>query len=154
MMGTKFMVVTDNVANTFFTTQKKLTIKQAKWQKFLANFNFLWVHRVGRHNQVADALNRKEVMQFMGSLSRVIADFTTRVKQKAPHDFAYNKLVGQVKESTTRYYWLEKRIAILSGYEAICSFQQIKMRVAKGNARWASHLGEDRTFALISQSFH
>lgn len=80
MMGTKFMVVTDNVANTFFTTQKKLTIKQAKWQKYLADFNFVWVHRASRHNQVADALNRKEVMQFMGSLSRVIADFTTRVK--------------------------------------------------------------------------
>ena len=29
LMGTRFVVVTDNVANTFFKTQKKLTAKQA-----------------------------------------------------------------------------------------------------------------------------
>ena len=29
LMGTNFMVVTNNVVNTFFTTQKKLTAKQA-----------------------------------------------------------------------------------------------------------------------------
>ena len=41
LMGTRFVVVTDNVANTFFTTQKKLTAKQARWQEFLANFDFV-----------------------------------------------------------------------------------------------------------------
>ena len=29
LMGTQFVVVTDNVANTFFKTQKKLTAKKA-----------------------------------------------------------------------------------------------------------------------------
>ena len=29
LMSTKFMVVTDNVASTFFTTHKKLTAKEA-----------------------------------------------------------------------------------------------------------------------------
>ena len=29
LMGTRFVVVTDNVANTFFKTQKKLTAKQS-----------------------------------------------------------------------------------------------------------------------------
>ena len=43
LMGTRFVVVTDNVANTFFKTQKKLTAKQARWQEFLADFNFVWV---------------------------------------------------------------------------------------------------------------
>ena len=31
LMGTRFIVVTDNVANTFFKTQKKLIAKQARW---------------------------------------------------------------------------------------------------------------------------
>ena len=60
LMGTRFVVVTDNVANTFFTTQKNLTAKLARWQKFLADFNFVWVHKPSRHKQVADALSRKE----------------------------------------------------------------------------------------------
>ena len=65
LMGTQFVVVTDNVANTFFKTQKKLTAKQARWQEFLADFDFVWVHRPGRHNQVADALSRKEVTSYV-----------------------------------------------------------------------------------------
>ena len=40
LMGTRFTVVTDNVANTF-KTQKKLTTKQARWQEFLADFDFV-----------------------------------------------------------------------------------------------------------------
>ena len=50
LMETQFVVVTDNVANTFFKTQKKLTAKQAQWQEFLADFDFVWVHKPGRHN--------------------------------------------------------------------------------------------------------
>ena len=76
LMGTQFIVVTYNIANTFFKTQKKLTAKKARWQEFLANFDFVWVHKLGRHNQVADALSRKEVASHVGSLSRVVADFT------------------------------------------------------------------------------
>ena len=40
-MGTRFIVVTDNVANTFFKTQKKLIAKQARWQEFLADIDFV-----------------------------------------------------------------------------------------------------------------
>ena len=50
LMGTRFVVVTKNVANTFFKTQKKLTTKQARWQEFLADFDFVWVHKPGQHN--------------------------------------------------------------------------------------------------------
>ena len=39
LLGTKFTVVTDNVANTYFKTQKKLTPKQASRQEFLVEFD-------------------------------------------------------------------------------------------------------------------
>ena len=63
LLGTKFVVVTDNVANTFFKTQKKLSPKQARWQEFLQEYDFVWKHKPGRHNQVAHALtlSRKKV---------------------------------------------------------------------------------------------
>ena len=83
-MGTIFTMMTDNVANTFFKTQKKLTAKQAQWKEFLADFDFVWVHKPGRHKQVADALSRYEVVGYVGSLSRVVADFTERVRREAP----------------------------------------------------------------------
>ena len=107
LMGTRFVVVTDNVTNTFFTTQKKLTAKQARWQEFLADFDLVWVHKPGRHNQVADALSRKEVASYVGSLSSVVTDFKQRVRLEAAQDSTYQKLVEQAKEGTTRRYWLE-----------------------------------------------
>ena len=81
LMGTRFVVVTDNVANTFFTTQKKLTAKQARWQEFLADFDLVWWP--GRHNQVADALSRKEVASYVGSLSSIVTDLKQRVRLEA-----------------------------------------------------------------------
>lgn len=47
LIGTKFVVYTDNMANTYFTTQKKLTPKQARWQEFLAKFDFSKIHKLG-----------------------------------------------------------------------------------------------------------
>lgn len=61
LLGSKFTIVTDNVANTYFKTQRMLSPKQARWQEFLAEFDFDWVHRPGRENAVADALSRKTV---------------------------------------------------------------------------------------------
>ena len=79
-MGSIFTVVTDNVANTFFTSQKKLSAKQARWQEFFANFNFDWLHRPGKHNVVADTLSRKEVIAYIAALSEVVSDFNERIQ--------------------------------------------------------------------------
>ena len=68
LLGGNFIVVMDNVANTFFKTQKKLSARQARWQEFLAEFNFEWLHRPGRHNIVADALSRKKVVAYIMTL--------------------------------------------------------------------------------------
>ena len=74
-------MVTDNVANTFFKTQKKLSPRQAQWQEFLADFKFEWLHQPGRHNTVVDALSRKEVIAYIMTLSKVIFDFNEKIKQ-------------------------------------------------------------------------
>lgn len=64
-LGSIFIVVIDNVANTFLKTQKKMSSKQARWQEFLANFRFEWPHKPGRYNVVVDALSKKEVMAYV-----------------------------------------------------------------------------------------
>ena len=68
----------------------------------------MWVHKPGQHNQVADALSRKEVAGYVGSLSRVMAEFTERIRREAPQDSAYERLVEQVKEGITRPNWLDE----------------------------------------------
>jgi len=52
------MVKTDNVAMSYFQTQKKLSPKQARWQDFLAEFDMVMEYKPGKANLVADALSR------------------------------------------------------------------------------------------------
>ena len=59
LLGSKFVVKTDNTVVSHFLTQPKLTPKQARWQEFLAEFDFYFEHKAGRLNQAADALSRK-----------------------------------------------------------------------------------------------
>ena len=74
-------MVMNNVASTFFKTQKKLSARPTHWQEFLVKFNFEWLHRPGRHNIVVNALSRKEVVAYIMTLSKVISDFNERIKQ-------------------------------------------------------------------------
>ena len=53
------MVKTDNVATSYFQTQKKLSPKQAQWQDFLAEFDYVLEYKSGKSNTVADALSWK-----------------------------------------------------------------------------------------------
>ena len=39
LLGSKFVVKTDNIATSYFQSQKKISPKQARWQDFLAEFD-------------------------------------------------------------------------------------------------------------------
>ena len=55
--GVQFTVVTDHEPNTWFSTQKQLSPRLARWYEKLRSFTFNWVYRPGRLN-VADPLSR------------------------------------------------------------------------------------------------
>ena len=63
LLGMQFIVKTNNVSSTYFKTQAKLTPKQARWQEFLAEFDFEILYNPGKQNVVADALSRKEQLR-------------------------------------------------------------------------------------------
>ena len=58
---------TDNVATSYFQTQKKLSPKQVRWQDFLAEFNYMLEYKSESANHVADALSRKAELTSMMS---------------------------------------------------------------------------------------
>jgi hypothetical protein len=115
LLGPKFVVKTDNVANTFFRTQKKLSQRQARWQEFLAEYDFVWEHKPGSHNQVADALSRCEVIATVLAIVQVESNMLGRLRQAAEEDAAYKKLVELVREGTIRRYWLEQDLLYAKG---------------------------------------
>ncbi|KAG6528577.1 hypothetical protein ZIOFF_010756 [Zingiber officinale] len=137
LLATRFLVRTDNVANTFFATQKKLSPKQARWQEFLAEYDFAWEHKPGRHNQVADALSRKEVFASFYSISRVESDMLDRIKDVAPSDTTYGKLVQQ------------------GGRVFVSAAGGLQKELLKEthDPQWAGHPGVERLLALLARSY-
>lgn len=97
LLGAVISVVTNNVANIYFKTQKKLSPKLARWQQFLADYDFMWVHRPGRQNQVVDALSRKEVEAHVAALTTMTMDFLDRLRQQAKEDHSYCELCEKIK---------------------------------------------------------
>ena len=59
MLGSKFIIKTDNITTSYFQTQKELTPKHARWQDFLAEFDYVMEYELGCANLVADALSHK-----------------------------------------------------------------------------------------------
>ncbi|KAK3008879.1 hypothetical protein RJ639_015414 [Escallonia herrerae] len=59
LLGSSFIVRTDNTSVSHFLSQSKLTSKQARWQELLAEFNFMLEYRAGSTNSVVDALSRR-----------------------------------------------------------------------------------------------
>ncbi|KAL0456568.1 UNVERIFIED_CONTAM: Transposon Tf2-11 polyprotein [Sesamum latifolium] len=57
LLGSPFMVKTDNTAMSHFMTQLKLTSRQARWQELLSEFHFVLEYRAGSSNHVEDALS-------------------------------------------------------------------------------------------------
>ncbi|KZV57841.1 hypothetical protein F511_03410 [Dorcoceras hygrometricum] len=156
LLGTKFVVVTDNVANTYFKTQKKLSPKQARWQEFLSEFEFEWVHKPGKHNEVADALSRKMVHDYVAALTLVESDFYGRIQEAAAQDSAYQKLLDQIKAGELRKYWIEDGILYAKGSRAYIPTGALRNELLKEthDSQWAGHPGVNRMMALLSRQFY
>ncbi|XP_062075961.1 uncharacterized protein LOC133780099 [Humulus lupulus] len=103
LLGSFFVVMTDNIATSYFQTQKKLSPKQARWQDFLAEFHYSLEYRPGKVNVVADALSRKASL---AALSRPLGTLVARIKEGLVHDPLAKSLITMVEEKKTRKFWL------------------------------------------------
>jgi len=78
LLGSKFIIKTDNIATSYFQTQKKLTPKQARWQDFLIEFDYIIVYKPGCANLVADALSHKGEL---ANVSRFESNLLDHIKE-------------------------------------------------------------------------
>ena len=53
----RFTVVTDHQPNVYFSTQPKLSNRQARWYELISSFDFDWFYRPGKGN-LADPISR------------------------------------------------------------------------------------------------
>ncbi|KAK4384545.1 hypothetical protein Sango_3049900 [Sesamum angolense] len=134
LLGTKLTAVTDNVANKYFKMQRKPSPKQARWQEFLGEFDFEWVHRPGKHNDVANALSRKLIEEWTG----VCANGTLRRRLfREIHDPQWAGHPGidrMVALLARRYYWprMEEDVEAYVRTCLVCQLDKVERKEKAG----------------------
>ncbi|KAE8689381.1 putative amine oxidase [Hibiscus syriacus] len=120
LLGSKFVVKTDNTAVSHFLTQAKLTAKQARWQEFLAEFDFNFEHKAGKKNQVADALSRMTDLAALRcvapiSASRVSNEIRQLIVNFSKQDPQVVALMEMVKKGGSKWFWIENGLLMTKG---------------------------------------
>ncbi|CAN6567559.1 unnamed protein product [Malus baccata var. baccata] len=155
LLGTPFIIKTDNVATSYFQTQQKLTPKQARWQEFLAEFDYKLEYKQGKENVVADALSRR--VELMATVLKPQSHLLGRVREGLSHDVQSKNIVEFVKDGKTRRFWLEDGLLYTKGKRIyIPKWGSLRKEILKEchDSMWAGHPGTHRTLALVSGVYY
>ncbi|KAH9670463.1 Endonuclease [Citrus sinensis] len=155
LLGSHFTIMTDNVATSYFQTQKKLSPKQARWQDFLAEFDYRLEYKPGKANVVADALSRKAELATL-SMSQPKSDLVSRIKEGLQQDPLAKDLLEKVLKGKTRRFWQEEGILLIKGDRLfVPRWGNLRKEVIKEchDSKWAGHPRIERTTALVQASY-
>ncbi|RVW25255.1 Transposon Tf2-2 polyprotein [Vitis vinifera] len=155
LLGSHFIVKTDNVATSYFQTQKKLSPKQARWQDFLAEFDYTLEYKPGSANHVADALSRKVELASMTSQPQ--GDIIDLLREGLQHDPVAKSLIALAHEGKTKRFWVEDGLLYTKGRRLyVPKWGNIRRNLIKEchDTKWAGHPGQRRTRALLESAYY
>lgn len=92
------------MATCYFQSQKKLTPKQARWQDFLAEFDYELEYKPGKGNVMADALSRKSEL---AAITTARCDIQDAISDGLQHDLEAKQLMELATQGKTRRFWVE-----------------------------------------------
>ena len=113
LLGSHFIMKTDNVATSYFQTQKKLSPKQARWQDFLAEFDYTLEYKPSTSNHVDNSLSRKAELASMTSHPQ--GEMMDLIKEGLQHDPIAKILITLAHEGKTRRFWVEGGLLYTKG---------------------------------------
>jgi hypothetical protein len=155
LLGSKFEIKTDNVATSYFQTQKKLSPKQARWQDFLAEFDYVLEYKPGKVNLVADALSRKAELASMSSQPK--GELMDLIKEGLSQDKTAKSLVALANDGKTRRSWMEGGLLYTKGRRLyVPKWGNLRRNLIKEchDTKWAGHPGQRRTRALLESAYY
>jgi hypothetical protein len=160
ILGSRFVVKTDNTAVSHVLTQPKLSSRQARWQEKLAEFDFALEYKAGATNHVADALSRKAelaVCHQVCSLTSINNSLWDKIKANLDKDTMAVNLIDLVKKGKTRQFWLQDGLLMSKGNRVFVpkagDLRRTLLRECH-DTLWAGHPGEERTLALLKQGYY
>ncbi|KAK2973404.1 hypothetical protein RJ640_011638 [Escallonia rubra] len=112
LLGSRFLIKIDNIATSYFQSQRKLSPKQARWQDLLAEFDYVMEYKPGKATLVADALSRKAELKAM---SKAKGDILEGIKEGMEHDPLARQLLKLVESGQTQRFWVEDGLLYTKG---------------------------------------
>ncbi|TXG69042.1 hypothetical protein EZV62_003977 [Acer yangbiense] len=156
LLGATFLIMTDNVTTSYFQTQKKLSPEQARWQDFLAEFDYRLKYKPGKANVVADALSRKAELAIINT-SQPQSTLISCIKEGLQQDPLAKSLIKLANEGKTRRFWLDEGILLTTGDRMfVPKWGNLRKEIIKEchDSKWAGHPGMTRTLALLQNSYY
>ncbi|KAL2246590.1 UNVERIFIED_CONTAM: Transposon Tf2-12 polyprotein [Sesamum indicum] len=162
LLGSPFVVRTDNTAVSHFMSQPKLTSRQARWQELLSEFHFVLEYRAGSSNHAADALSRRADLanlESIAALSSSVAAISVKdqVRELLPRDPAAQGLIRLVEQGKARHFWIEDGLLMTKGNRVyIPRGGDLRKSLLSEchDTLWAGHQGQERTFALVKRAYY
>ena len=155
LLGSHFVVKTDNIATSYFQTQKKLSPKQARWQDFLAEFDYTLEYKPGSANHVADALSRKAELASITSQPQ--GEMMDLIKEGLQHDPVAKSLITLAHEGKTRRFWVGDGLLYTKGKRLyVPKWGSLRRNLIKEchDSKWAGHPGQRRTRVLLESVYY
>ena len=155
LLGSHFIMKTDNVATSYFQTQRKLSPKQVRWQDFLAEFDYTLEYKPGTANNVADTLSRKVELASMTSHPQ--GEMMDLIKEGLQNDPIAKSLITFAHEGKTRWFWEEDGLLFTKGKRLyVPKWGSIRRNLIKEchDSKWAGHQGQRRTRALLESAYY
>lgn len=157
LLGTKFKIYLDHKTLEYFMTQKDLSRQQARWQEFLAQYEFEIKYVRGEDNTVADALSCV-VMPSACTVIALIFSITTdtqlleEIKEGYKRDEWCVRLRENMQSSPEAsekqglLYWKSQLIIPCHG-----SIRESLYRLAHDTL---GHFGADKSYGALHKSFY
>ncbi|KAE8663644.1 hypothetical protein F3Y22_tig00112925pilonHSYRG00094 [Hibiscus syriacus] len=92
--------------------RKKLSPKQARWQDFLAEFDYTLEYKPGKANVVSDALSQKAKLS---AISLAKGTVLGRIKEGLEQDPMTRELVKLANDGKTQRFWVEEGLLYTKG---------------------------------------
>ncbi|KAK3010650.1 hypothetical protein RJ639_011815 [Escallonia herrerae] len=150
LLGSSFIVRTDNTVVSHFLSQSKLTSKQARWQELLAEFNFMLEYRAGSTNSVVDALSRRAKLDQIAELPS-----TSERRSRRPYqDPVAQQLLKLIESGKTQQFWQEDGLLMTKGRRVyVPRVDDLRRTLIREyhDTFWPGHAGGKRTLAFLQQ---
>ncbi|KAE8724094.1 hypothetical protein F3Y22_tig00010927pilonHSYRG00135 [Hibiscus syriacus] len=153
LLGAHFTIKTNNVATSYFQTQKKLSPKQARWQEFLAEFNYTLEYKLGEANVIANALSRKIELVAISLAKGIMLE---RIKEGYEQDPMTRELFKLASNGKTQRFWVEDGLLYTKGRRIyVPKWDNLRRDLIKEchDTKWPGHPGQKCTMALLETAY-